>query len=174
MSAICHVLRPSHQNQRGSTLSELQSLRFFSPFFIQRSLDVVYQLSHVTTWATEIWILTYCLSYLDFSFLTAYTYFPTSDSGYFPPLIYFRISRLGCLLLRGDILTFSESPSMSCITFINSLTTLPTTVALLLLFAMYRITKHIFRVLLIVTCRPVLLELSEVLSGVIWCDRMRN
>ena len=66
------------------------------------------------------------------------------------------------------------SPSMPCTTFIITLAALPTTIVLLSFFAMDRVTRHIFRVRLIVTCRPVLLEPFEVLSGVIWCYSMRN
>ena len=103
VSAICKVLRPVHPNQRGSTQSELQILRCFSPFFIQRPLRVVYQFSHVISWATESEILTYFLPFLYCPSMTVYTYFPTSSSGYLPYVIYFRTSRLGCFLFRGAI-----------------------------------------------------------------------
>ena len=106
--------------------------------------------------------------------LTEYMYFLTSTLGYFPPLIYLRNSRLGCLLFYGCILTFLESTSMPCINFISSLTTLPNAIQLLSFFEMDRVTRHIFSVWLLVPCRPVLLEPLEVLSGVVWRDRMHN
>ena len=124
MSAIYHVLRPSNPKQRGSTHYEFKSVSCLSPFFIQCPLSVVYQSYHVTSWAKESRILTYFLPSLDFPSLMEYTYLPTSVLGYFPPLIYFRTYRLGCLLFHGAILTLLKSPSMPwCITFICLLTT---------------------------------------------------
>ena len=119
LSAIWYVLWISHTNHRGSTQSELQSLRCFSPFFIQCPFNVIYQSSHVTSWATYSWILTYCIPYLDCPSLTEYTYFPNSALGYFPPLMYFRTSRLGYFILRGDIFTLLVYLSMPCITFMS-------------------------------------------------------
>ena len=174
MNTICHLLRPNHPNHRLLTQSKLQSLRCFSPFFIQRPLSVVYHFSHVISWSTESWILTYCLPYLDFPSLTAYTYFPTSESGYFPPLVYFRTSRLGSLLFHGAIFTSLVYPSMSCITSVSSLTALTNAIVFLFFFAVDRVTRNIFKVRLLVPCWPVLLETSEVISGVIRCDKMRG
>ena len=124
VGAICHVLRTSHPIQRGSTQSELKSLRSFSHSFIQRPLNVVYLSSHVMYWATEIWILTYCLPSMYCPSLTEYTHLPDSAYRCFPPLIYFRTSRLGCLIFHA-ILTLLASPSIPCITFISALTALP-------------------------------------------------
>ena len=110
----------------------------------------------------------YCLS------LTAYTYLPTSSSGYFSPLIYFRNSRLVCLLFHCHILNLLSSPSVSCITLITALAVLPTAIAFLSFFAMDGVTRHIFKVWLLVPCQPVLFESCKVISGVIWCDKIRN
>ena len=104
----------------------------------------------------------------------AYTYLPTSASGYFPPLMYFITSRLGCFLFHGDILTLLESPSMQFITFISSLTALPTEIVLISFFAMDRVTRYILSVRLLVPFQTLLLEPFEVLSGAFWCDRMRK
>ena len=109
-SAMYYVL--DIQTKRGSTKSELQILRCLSPFFVQRPLSVVYQLSYVTSWANASLILKYCLPYLYCPSLTAYMYLPTPASGYFPPLIYFITSRLGCLIFYGAILTLLDSTSM--------------------------------------------------------------
>ena len=117
-------------------------------------------------------ILKYCLPSLDCPPLTVYTYFPTSTLVFFPPLIYFRTSRLGCLLFHGDILTLLESPSMPCITFISLLTALPTAIVLLSFFDVDGLTRHIIRVGLLVPFQPVLLEPFKVLSGLIQCDKM--
>ena len=88
--------------------------------------------------------------------------------------MYFRTSRIGCLLFHGVILNFFTSPSMTHITFISVLTTLLTEIALLSLFAMYIVTRHILKVELLLPCQPVLLELFEVLSGAIQFDKMRK
>ena len=109
-----------------------------------------------------------------FPSLTSYMYFPTSASGYFLTLMYFITPRLGSLNFHGDILTLLASTSISCITLISALTSLTTEIALLLFFEMDRVIRHILSVWLLVPCRPVLLEPFEVLSGVIWCDSMRN
>ena len=122
----------------------------------------------------EIWILTYCLLSLNCPSLTAYTHVQTYASGYFPPLMYFRTSRLGCLLFHGDILTFLTSTSMPCITFISALPASPIKIALIPFFAMDGVTRHILSVRLIVPCRLLLLDLLEELSGANQCDRMRN
>ena len=63
---------------------------------------------------------------------------------------------------------------MLCITFIIALTSLPTSLALLLLFAIDGVTRNILIVRLLLPCRPVLLESFEVISGAIWCDGTRN
>ena len=125
-------------------------------------------------WDTESWILTYCLPSLYFPSLMVYIYFPSSASGYFLPLIYFRNSRLGCLLFHGDILTLLSSPSMPQIPFIVLLTTLPTAIVLLFLFEMDRVTRHLLRVRLLVPYQPVLLDPFELLLGWIRCDKMRR
>ena len=174
MSDIFHILWPRHPNHRGSKQSELQSLRCFYTFFIQRPPNVVYQFYHLTSWSTESWILTYWLPYLCFTSMTAYTYLPTSSSGYFLPLMHFITSRLGCLLFYGDILTLFSYTSMSCITFISELTALPTALALLSLFTMYRLKRHLLSVWLLLPCCLVLLDPFEVLSGAIRCDKMQN
>ena len=145
MSAICHVLRPIHIKQRGSKQSELHILRRFYTFFIQWPLRVVYQSSHFKPWSTDSWILTYFLPSLDCPYLTAYMYFPASISGNFPPLIYFRTYRLGCFLLHCAILTFWESTSIPCITFIIALTALSTAIVLLSFSAIYRVSRYILR-----------------------------
>ena len=106
--------------------------------------------------------------------MMAYTYFSTPASGYFPPLMYFIASRLGCLLLRGDILTLLKYPSMPCITFIREFPALPTVIVLLLLIVMDMVTRHILSAQLLVTCSLLILDLYKVLSGVIWYDKMRN
>ena len=174
VSAICYVLQPSHKNPRGSTQSDLQSFRSLSTLFIQRPLSVVYQSSRFTSWATESWILTYCLPSLDFYSLTAYAYFPTSASGYIPPLIYLINSRLAFLLFYGAILTFLTSPSMSCINFISALIDLTTAVTLLLFFTIDRVTMNILKVGLLVRCRLVILDPFEVLSGAMQCDQIQS
>ena len=104
----------------------------------------------------------------------AYMCLPTSASDYFPPLIYLRTSRLGCLFLHGEIFNLLESTSMLCNTFFRALTALSTVIALLFFLAMDRVTRHILKIWLLVTCRPILLDLFEVLSGAIWCDNMKN
>ena len=174
VSNIWHVLQPIHTKHRGSTQYGLQSLSCFSPFFSHRLLNFVYQSYHDTSWAIDSWILTYCFIFMDCPSLTAYTYFPTSASGYFPPLMYFRTSGLGFLNFHGSILTFFESTSTPCINFISVLTAFPTAIELLELFTMDRVTRHLLSVRLLVPCQPVLLEPFEVLSGTIWCDRMQN
>ena len=117
VNSIWQVLQPSHPNKRGSKQFELQSLRWFSTLLIQQPWMVVYKLYHITSWDTDIWILTYCLLYLNFSFLTVYTYFPISASGYLPPLIYFRTSSLGCFIFPWWYFTLLEYPSIPWITF---------------------------------------------------------
>ena len=47
-------------------------------------------------------------------------------------------------------------------------------IVLLSLFAMDKVTIHLLSVQLLVPCRPVLLEPFEVLSGAMWCDKMRK
>ena len=81
----------------------------------------------------------------------AYTYFTTFASGYLPPLIYFRTSKLGFLILHGGILTLLESTSMSWINLTSVLTALPTAIVLLLLFVMERVTRNLLRVRLLVS-----------------------
>ena len=54
------------------------------------------------------------------------------------------------------------------------MSTLTTAIALLSLFAMDWVKRNILSVWLLITCQPVLLEPLNVLSGAIWCDRMRN
>ena len=63
---------------------------------------------------------------------------------------------------------------MLCITFIITLTSLPTTVDLLFFFVVDRVTRHILKVQLLVTFQLVLLNMIEVISGANWCDNMRN
>ena len=63
---------------------------------------------------------------------------------------------------------------MSWVIFISTLIALPIEIALLLFFTMDRVTRHFFRVRLLVPHRPVLLEPFEVLYGTIQCNRMRN
>ena len=63
---------------------------------------------------------------------------------------------------------------MPCIIFISTFNVLPTEISLLLFFAVDRVTRHIFKVRLLVPCRMLLLEASEVLLCVIQCDKMRN
>ena len=174
MSTIWHVLRPSHPNQRGSTQSELKIFRCFSSFFFQLPLHIVYQLSHVTSWATESLILTFCIPSMDFTYLTAYMYFPTSASGYFPPLMYFRTFGLGCLIVHGAILTLLVPHLMPYITFIIELTALPIVTSLLSFFAIDRVTRNILSVWLVVPFWLVLLYPFGILAGAIWCDRMRT
>ena len=94
---ISHQWAPS-ANHRGSIQSYLKKLRCFSPLFIQVPLNVLYQSPHVTSWATESRIVTYCIPFLDYPSLVAYTHFPTSASGYFPFFMFFRNSNLGCLI----------------------------------------------------------------------------
>ena len=107
--AIYQVPQPIHPNQRGYTQSELQGLRRFYPFFVQQHWRVVYQPYHVISWDTESWNLTYYPPSIDCTSLISYTYFPTSVSGYFPPLIYFRTSRLGFFPFHGAIFTLLAS-----------------------------------------------------------------
>ena len=81
---------------------------------------------------------------------------------------------IGCLILHGTILTLLESPSMPCITFINELTALPNVIVMLSFFEMYRVTRNLFWVRLLLLCQPVLLDPFNVLSGAIQYDKMRN
>ena len=111
---------------------------------------------------------------LDFPSLTAYMYFPTSAPGCFPLLMYFRTSRLVCLILHGAILVLLESTSITCINFISALNALPTAIVLCLLIIMDRVRRKFFKVLLLVPCQLVLLEPFDVLSGTIWCDNLWN
>ena len=174
MSAIFQVLWPTHPNQIRSTQSKLQSLMFFSPFFIYWHCRVVYQLSHVTSWANQGWILTYCLTYQYCPSLTVYTFFPHSAFGYFPPFVYFRTPSLGWLIFHGTILNLLTSPPMPWINLINTVTALTTSISLFSFFLMNRVTIHCLRVRLLV---PRLLVLSypfEALSGAMRCDRIWN
>ena len=168
----CTMVYPSEPSRVNTVW--ITKFKAFLSFFVQRPLNVVYQSSHVMSWATERWILTYCLPSLYCPSLAAYTYFPTFTSGYFPPLMYFRTSRLGYLLFHGDFLILLEYPSIPCTIFISTFTTLPTAISLLSFFAMDRVTRQIFSVWLLVPCRPVLLDPIKVLTGAIWCDRVRN
>ena len=104
----------------------------------------------------------------------AYTYFTTSTSGDCSPLIYFKTSRLGCLIFHGYILTFPASPSMQCITFIKALTALPTNILLLLFFVMDTVTMYYLIVWVLVPHWPILSETSEDLSRAMRWDRMQN
>ena len=81
---------------------------------------------------------------------------------------------IGCLILHGTILTLLESPSMPCITFINELTALPNVIVMLSFLEMYRVTRNLFWVRLLLLCQPVLLDPFNVLSGAIQYDKMRN
>ena len=100
-----------------------------------------------------------------FSSLMSNTHFPTSASGYFHPLIYVIMSRWVCLIFHADILTLLASPSIPWITFINALNYLTTVIALLLLFAMDRVTMHCLRVRVLSSRQPVISDLFETLSG---------
>ena len=81
---------------------------------------------------------------------------------------------LGCLIFHGDIMTFLSSTSMTCITFVGTLTALTTALTLLLFLSIDRVTRHLVRVRLVVPCQPVLLYPFEIISGAIWFDRMWN
>ena len=63
---------------------------------------------------------------------------------------------------------------MPRINFITALTALSTVIALLLFFAMDRVTRYLLRVRLILPCQPVLLEPFKVLPGAMRCDKMQK
>ena len=63
---------------------------------------------------------------------------------------------------------------MIWINLINAFTEFPTAIALLLFFATDRVTGNILIVRLLVSRIPVLSEPFEVISGTMWCDRMRS
>ena len=57
---------------------------------------------------------------------------------------------------------------MPCITLISALIVLATVIELLLFFAIYRVTSHLFSVRLLVNFTLLMLDPFEVLSGEIW------
>ena len=65
-------------------------------------------------------------------------------------------------------------PSIPWIIFIIVLDALPTTIALLLFFVMDILTRHIFRLRLLLPSWPILLYHFYVLLDTIQCDKMRN
>ena len=69
-------------------------------------------------------------------------------------------------------MTLLANTSMPCIIFISTFNVLPTEISLLLFFAVDRVTRHIFKVQLLVPFQPILLELFKVLSGSNRCDNI--